>query len=399
MTTTRNRPIHREGNWQMMPKLNNSILEPATIRVAAIAGVGEWRRCALGILLGVTTTGLTGCTILGGLQKKIQHCDCVDDFMISHRNQVMATRAWLRIKHNYHGHCYLKDFRNGFIAGYIDVANGGAGCTPTVVSSKYWGWRYQSGTGQAAVNAWYEGFPLGAKAAEEDGIGNYNMIQLNGSPQATTNMNGSASPTPAATPVLQSPNNDFPPGVILEDGETLMPGGFSIQDRGAGAVNPQRALTTPEFVPAPVEMPDEEMPDDAAPPARPELNHKFDTGEPADVKVEPYLNDLGDQSPSGKSAETKSTYQETQLWNEISGESNYSRSSSPEANSAARNEGLDLVPRDTKPISTPVSTSISSLIKNSPSPGVSSREVKEPSQAEVDAVIEEIFGKPPGASR
>lgn len=237
-----------------------------------------------------------------------------------------------------------------------------------------------------AVNAWYEGFPLGAKAAEEDGIGNYNLIRLNGSPQATTNMNGSASPTPAAAPVPQSTATGLPSGIILEEGETLVPGGLSIQDRGAGATKPNRARTAPELVPAPAEMPDE-----VAPPARSGLDRTFESGQPADVKVDPFLKDLGDRSSSGKSAETKLTSHEMQFWNEISGGRSYSRSSSPEAKSAARNEGLDLVPRITVPVSTST--------KNAPAGGAFPSGVSEPSQAEIDAVIEEIFGKSAGGSR
>lgn len=381
----------------MMLKWNNSTLEPAASRATALPSPRFWKRCTLGIVLGFTTTGLTGCTIVGGLKQKIQHCDCVDDFMISHRNQVMATRAWLRIKHNYRGHCYLKDFRNGFIAGYIDVANGGAGCTPTVVSSKYWGWRYQSGTGQAAVNAWYEGFPLGAKAAEEDGIGNYNLIRLNGSPQATVNMNGSASPTPAAALAPQSTPTGLPPGVMLEEGETLVPGGLSIEDKGSGATKPTRPRSAPEFVPAPAEAPDE-----IAPPVRSELDREFEKSQPADVNVDPFLSDLGGRSPSAKSAETKLTSHEMQFWNEISGGRSDSRNASPAAGSAARNEGLDLVPRDTTPISESISTPVSTPTNNVTSSAVDGDRpsgVSEPSQAEIDAVIEEIFGKPASGSR
>jgi hypothetical protein len=60
----------------------------------------------------------------------------------------------------------------------MGVAAGGNGCTPAIAPSEYWGWKYQSPAGQAAVNAWFQGYPLGAKAAEQDGVGFWQSIQM-----------------------------------------------------------------------------------------------------------------------------------------------------------------------------------------------------------------------------
>ncbi|SMP70439.1 hypothetical protein SAMN06265222_11346 [Neorhodopirellula lusitana] len=188
----------------------------------------RFRRLLLGLTLGLTTTGLAGCTMLGGLQQHLSHTDCLDDFMVSHRNKVMASRAWLKIKHCHRGHRYIKDLRAGFIAGYLEVATGGSGCTPTVVSPQYWGWRHQSGNGQAAINAWFEGFPLGVKAAEQDGIGHFNQIRLNMSQPAMPSMTGTAAPTPAR--VVPQPSPMLPAGIVLGAGETLVPGKVIIED-------------------------------------------------------------------------------------------------------------------------------------------------------------------------
>jgi hypothetical protein len=59
----------------------------------------------------------------------------------------------------------------------MQVADGGDGCTPAFPPREYWGWKYQSHEGQARVAAWFSGFPHGARAAEEDGIGNWYQIQ------------------------------------------------------------------------------------------------------------------------------------------------------------------------------------------------------------------------------
>ncbi len=56
------------------------------------------------------------------------------------------------------------------------VADGSDGCTPSFPPNTYWGWRYQSAEGQAKVAAWFSGYPHGARAAEEDGVGNWTQI-------------------------------------------------------------------------------------------------------------------------------------------------------------------------------------------------------------------------------
>jgi hypothetical protein len=48
---------------------------------------------------------------------------------------------------------------------------------------EYWNWCYQSAEGQARVAAWFAGFPHGAQAAEEDGVGMWNQIQTSSSIQ------------------------------------------------------------------------------------------------------------------------------------------------------------------------------------------------------------------------
>jgi len=320
------------------------------------------QRILLGLSLGLVTTGMTGCTILGGLQSKISNSDCLDEFMVSHRNQVMATRAWMKVRHCYRGHAYPKDLRAGFIAGYLEVATGGSGCTPTVVSPQYWGWRHQCGNGQAAINAWFEGFPLGAKAAEQDGIGAFNQIRLNTVQYTMPAMTGTATPTPAVEPCQTDPMavpmaapiqaSQLPPGVVLGEGETLVPGKIFMQDvseedagQGFSGRQPEAELeATPEVIAPPA-------------PKKPEaikgVKPKNDLKPPVE---DPFSNDLSRfQMDDGEISQL------------------VSQSPKRESNELSQVE------------LTPVSPA------NSFAPP---EQVAEPSQAEIDSVIEEIFGKP-----
>jgi hypothetical protein len=124
----------------------------------------------------LTLVGSSGCSLLGNAYKQIRRHECLDEFMLAHRNRVFAAKAWHRVKHCYANQPHLSEFKAGFIDGYIEVASGGAGCLPAVAPSQYWGWRYQSPDGQAAINAWFAGYPMGVKAAEQDGVGYWGQV-------------------------------------------------------------------------------------------------------------------------------------------------------------------------------------------------------------------------------
>ena len=136
-----------------------------------------WRRMVAVGCLGAMSLGLTGCSVINGACRSLRQQECIDDFMIGYRNQALAAKAWHRVKHCYKNKTYFNDFRAGFFDGYADVAAGGPGCTPAVAPSTYWGWKYQSRDGQSAVNAYFEGYPLGVKAAEQDGVGHWGSVR------------------------------------------------------------------------------------------------------------------------------------------------------------------------------------------------------------------------------
>lgn len=313
------------------------------------------------LAVGILTTGMTGCTIMGGLQSKLTQSECIDDFMVSHRNKVMAEKAWLRIAHCHKKHRHRKDLRKGFIDGYMEVATGGSGCTPAVVSPDYWGWKHQSGDGQSAVNAWFEGFPLGVKAAEQDGIGYYNQIRIQ-TPMHTpsTAMTGSMAPTPVAPAPPIPTANALPPGIQLGEGETLVPGRVTFEEANESTgtnLDTERVPQQTRVLPP------------ATGSATPEANV---TGDPfSQVPPSPSHGNFVADGAAAMLSDIPQTSND-----QLGGSANIEQMF-PDVGSESLPQGTnatDLVPRTRQ---TPVST-----------------EVAEPTQDEIDSVIDEIFGRP-----
>lgn len=155
----------------------------------------------------------SGCSVVNGLHHAVAQNDAIDEFMVAYRNRAWAAKSWHRNKHRFCNQVHQKDFAAGYQQGYIDAASGGNGCTPALAPKEYWGWKYQSGEGQAKVNAWFAGYPHGARAAEEDGLGNWSNIRTMmpqepklppGSPGLQGPLPTGGAPTPV--PMLEGPN-------------------------------------------------------------------------------------------------------------------------------------------------------------------------------------------------
>lgn len=127
----------------------------------------------LGFLLYPTV----GCTLAGGLGQSLVRQERLDKFLVDYRNQAWAAKAWHCRKQKFCNKRYLSDFERGFRDGYASVAKGGNGCVPAVCPQSYWGWQYQTGDGQARMDAWFEAFPMGVQAAEQDGIGHWGQLR------------------------------------------------------------------------------------------------------------------------------------------------------------------------------------------------------------------------------
>jgi hypothetical protein len=223
--------------------------------LGADRGVNRKRRVRMTILatLVVAITGpSTGCTMFSGMHRALTRHDGLDEFMVNYRNNAWSARAWLCTKHEYHGHRYLSDLEAGFRQGYADVAAGGNGCTPAICPQSYWGWQYQSADGQQRMNAWFEGYPLGVKAAEEDGIGHWRRVATAFNAPAPTRVK--PDPKTAADTAIDA----IPPVPLADPGvpgiaiEPVIPG-IAIPD-GAPVVPPV-GLPSGESLPLPSNVP------------------------------------------------------------------------------------------------------------------------------------------------
>jgi hypothetical protein len=135
-------------------------------------------RLAMCLLATGGFVGANGCAAVQGVSEYVAYNDTSNDFVLGWRNIAWARQAWKLRYTEFLGEPHLDHFGAGFRAGYIDVASGSTGCTPSLPPRSYWNWRYQTPEGQMKVAAWFSGYPHGARAAEEDGAGNWSHIQI-----------------------------------------------------------------------------------------------------------------------------------------------------------------------------------------------------------------------------
>ena len=148
------------------------------------------KRFAFLLLACSAAVPFAGCTAFTGLNNSWQYNGYWNQTMMGQRNKSSASRAWHCRKHHFCKEKYMKEFSQGFKAGYMDIADGGTGCTPAFPPREYWGWKYQSCEGQARVAAWYSGYPHGARAADEEGIGHWTQIQTSSAIQHQYSQHG-----------------------------------------------------------------------------------------------------------------------------------------------------------------------------------------------------------------
>jgi hypothetical protein len=228
-------------------------------------------RLAVYGLVVLAASSSTGCVSFDALSAYIAYNDTTNDYVMGWRNTVWARQAWHARKYQFVDEPQFHAFGQGFRDGYVSVASGGNGCPPPLPPRKYWNWRYQSGEGQAQVAAWFAGFPHGARAADEEGAGLYQQIQVSHpievqySPEFQNaiiaqemirEMIPGVAPPPGIEQVLPAPAQPrrMPELPTLDQGAWIgPPHPPTIRPAGAAqAENPQRPEVTPASYGAPV---------------------------------------------------------------------------------------------------------------------------------------------------
>ena len=196
------------------------------------------------LLSSLAIASSVGCSALGGISNSLDYNECCDDLMLGYRNSAWSARAWQEKKHCFQNQRYIKDFKAGFRQAYEDVAAGGNGCTPAFPPRSYWSWKYQSPEGQLKTGAWFAGYPMGAKAAEQDGLGTYHTVQCCGELEQSYQQRGMIPGMPAQPMPQQQPAEPIPGmGQLLGEGESIV-GEIEVQREGSGV--PQPAANPPQ---------------------------------------------------------------------------------------------------------------------------------------------------------
>lgn len=196
---------------------NNAVHSAETegeARVASAAPWQPWKKQLLGVAAAaLMATSFTGCMTVHNGWEALSSNGSWNDTVVVLRNRSFSAKAWHRRKHHFCKERYLKDFSSGFRAGYEDVAAGGGECTPAFPPQEYWGWDFQSSEGHARSSSWFAGYPQGARAAEEDGLGSWQQIPMSSGMQSEYQQTGTFTHQGALYPI---PDADSQVGMPVE---------------------------------------------------------------------------------------------------------------------------------------------------------------------------------------
>ena len=226
-------------------------------------------RALAALTLAASSCGaMSGCGGYQMAENSWQYNASWNNFVAKHRNSGMATKAWHRHKHAFCNEACLDQFCDGFRDGYLSVADGGDGCTPAFPPREYWGWQYQSAEGQRQVASWFSGFPHGARAAEEDGVGNWSQIQTSFGVQQNFDRAGLLGPgqrpgmypmpeaiPPCAAVAGAAGGPGLPPGIPGHEAVIGVDPATGLPMVPVESVEPIEAAVVPAVVPAPAPQP------------------------------------------------------------------------------------------------------------------------------------------------
>src|SRR5436309_2707159 len=117
-------------------------------------------------LTGILVMTLTsGCECLYSLRNEITDCK------INTYNRLMAKNSYREVVPACTGMACPYSFREGYLDGYVSIANGGNGCPPVVPRIRCLNHMWMDCCTECEqLETWYDGFEHGAAAAITDGM-------------------------------------------------------------------------------------------------------------------------------------------------------------------------------------------------------------------------------------
>ena len=166
-----------------------------------------WPKCTGVLAASVAFTLLAGCISPGNCCQTI-----LDD--------KLACRAWRARSDCYHGEG--KDFKYGFLDGYIkSMSSGGDICQPVVPPKRYWSRKRCSTAGCEVVNDYFNGWTHGVMAASQDEMAGRGTVPLRPLPKSAAIIPASATSYPdlpyEAYPVAPLPGPARTPASDIAD--------------------------------------------------------------------------------------------------------------------------------------------------------------------------------------
>jgi hypothetical protein len=140
------------------------------------------------------------------------------EMKIGFANRSSAKAAWTQSEGACTGMSCPHSFKEGFKTGYIAVANGANGCPPAypVIGCHNHMWMDRCSESEK-MEAWYDGYEVGAMAAKGDGMGDANRITTRLPHTTPTDYSNSGHNPPTSIEDV-SPSSGIPPAPNTEPG-------------------------------------------------------------------------------------------------------------------------------------------------------------------------------------